>query len=234
VTHFRVIDTVPIPEIRGTRTEPFPDDSKMLWTCSRLMWAAARVVFRARIHDAHHVPRTGPVVIVPNHPSYLDPALVYALMPRRMHLMAWDALFRIPVVRWCMERGGAFPVRLAGGEREAITNARRLLKAGRCVGIFAEGGRSSRGGRMRPFRNGPSVLAIRAGAPIVPVTINGTQWLWPRGRTTPRLGGPVRMQVHPPIFPPETGPKAARGALPDQITAQVREIIASAYESGVE
>lgn len=228
-----VIDTVPLPALTGVARPALPDRSRFLRFTWRLGFGIAQVVFRARLLGGHHVPRTGPVVLCANHPTYFDPALVFLLMERRVHLMAWDALFRLPVATRFMEWGGAFPVKLGGKGREAVGNTLELLRAGRCVGIFPEGGRSSADGTMRPFHGGPATMAVREGAALVPVTINGAHRLWPRGRRVPRLGGPVRLVCHPPIVPPESGPRAARGALPAELTRQVRAAIASVYEGPV-
>jgi 1-acyl-sn-glycerol-3-phosphate acyltransferase len=218
-----------IPELRGVARTPLPDGSSLLRFCWGLGQGIAQWAWNARLRNAHHIPKHGPAMLCANHPTWLDPALMFLLSPRRPFIMAWDKLFRVPAMEWFMYKSGSFPVQQGGGERDAIINTTKLLAAGRLVGIFPEGGRSNPDGSLRKFRPGPATFAIRGGATIVPITINGALRTWPRGTMFPRPGGKIEYICHPPIVPPATGKAAAKSALPGEITAQLRETIASIY-----
>lgn len=159
-----------------------------------------RILFSVEYHGTQHVPDEGAVIIAGNHPSYLDPVLVVLPLRRQVRYMAWDALFKVPVLGWLISRLGAFPVDIRKGQGErAFQEAKRILESGQALGIFPEGQRSERG-PMGELRTGAARLAIETGAPIVPVTIGGASRAWPKYRLLPK---PARIIVryHTPIRP---------------------------------
>ena len=124
--------------------------------------------------------------------------------------MAWDALFRIPLIGHLIRALGAFPVDITRGKGEkAYKEALRILEEGEVLGIFPEGQRSE-SGVMGEVRMGAARLAIESGAPIVPVTIGGASRAWPKWKLLPR---PAKLIVrfHPPIILDETARQTRRG-----------------------
>lgn len=218
-----------VPELRGAARPPFADDSPMLRWCWGMGQGIVQWAWNARMYNAHHIPTHGPAMLCANHPTWLDPALMFLLSPRRPFIMAWDKLFLVPGMEWFMYKSGSFPVKQGGGERDAIANTTKLLAAKRLVGIFPEGGRSHPDGTLREFRPGPAAFAVRQAATIVPITINGALSAWPKGKAFPRPGGKIDYICHPPIVPPRTGKDASKGSLPNELTAQLREAIESRY-----
>src|SRR5437867_3718321 len=108
--------------------------------------ALFRVLFSVEYHGLENVPDRGPVIIAGNHPSYLDPALVGLPLKRPIRFMAWDALFKVPILGLVIKVIGAFPVDIRRGKGEAaFLEACRVLKSGQVLGIFPEGQRSERG-----------------------------------------------------------------------------------------
>lgn len=196
--------------------------------CRPLFWLLARVLFRIRFRGVEHVPRSGPVVIVPNHVSYMDPVLVTIPIHRLLHYMTLERFFRVavlaPLIRW----GRAFPVREDEVDRQAVRTALRLLRAGEPVVIFPEGGRSP-DGRLQPFRPGAFRLALAAEAPIVPVTIVGAFEAWPIHHRLPRPGL-VTITYHPPLTRKDLPAAADRKVLPELMADLVRERIAAGFE----
>ncbi|MFN0121570.1 MAG: lysophospholipid acyltransferase family protein [Blastocatellia bacterium] len=157
-----------------------------------------RLLFAVEYHGLSHIPDKGAVMIAGNHPSYLDPALVALPARRVIRFMAWDALFRVPVLGQIIRALGAFPVDIRRGQGDsAFREAVRILRNGDALGIFPEGKRSDHG-RMDELRTGVARLAIETGAAIVPVTIGGASRAWPKHRLAPR---PARIVVrfHAPI-----------------------------------
>ena len=111
--------------------------------------------------------------------------------------MAWDKPFRIPLLGRMMRIFGAFPVRLEGSDTSAQRTAVDLLRCGKALIVFPEGGRSH-SEHIMPFKMGAFRLALTHGAPIVPVTISGGYEIWPVGKILPRPGK-LKITFHPPV-----------------------------------
>jgi 1-acyl-sn-glycerol-3-phosphate acyltransferase len=146
-----------------------------------------RLLFRLRSRGAEHVPAEGPVLLVANHSSLLDPPLVGGASPRRLSFLAKAELFRIPLFGGLIRRLGARPLRREGADSAALRAALRVLKDGGALLVFPEGTRGEEG-LLRPAKPGAGMLAVLGGAPVVPVYISGSGRVWPRGRRLPRPG----------------------------------------------
>jgi 1-acyl-sn-glycerol-3-phosphate acyltransferase len=200
-----------------------------LWfleACRPGVWALARTLLRIRFHGVERVPRAGPVVLAPNHVSFMDPILVTIPIHRPLHYMTLEPFFRVrglgPLIRWCR----AFPVQEDEPDGAAVRTALRLLRAGEPLVIFPEGGRSP-DGRVRPFRPGAFRLALAARAPVVPVSIAGAFESWPAGRRLPRPGR-VTITYHPPVDASILPAGADRREQPAILMQVVRERIRAA------
>jgi 1-acyl-sn-glycerol-3-phosphate acyltransferase len=138
------------------------------WLTRRLL----DLLSRWSISGLQHVPLGGTLLVVCNHQNNADPIILMSVMPRAMHLMAKEELFRWPIgvlAHW----SGAFPVRRGHADRQAIKTALDLLARGACVGLFPEGTRS-RTGALIQAQTGAGLIGVRSGAPILPVAIIGT------------------------------------------------------------
>ena len=166
-----------------------------------------RILFSVEYYGLENVPAGGPVILAGNHPSYLDPLLIILPIKRVIRFMAWDALFRVPLLGLIIKAMGAFPVDIRRGKGEAAyREALRVLTSGEALGIFPEGQRSERG-PMGEMRTGTARLAIETGAPIVPITIGGASRAWPKHRLLPKPAKIV-VRYHKPIHPDELKPAA--------------------------
>jgi 1-acyl-sn-glycerol-3-phosphate acyltransferase len=165
----------------------------------KLVEALFRVLFVYRCEGEENVPAQGAAVVAANHPSYLDPVLLSLQVARPIRFMAWDALFKVPLLGAVIRAFGAFAVDVRRGKgREAFDKARALLEAGEVVGLFPEGKRS-RAAWMEPaLREGAARLALETGAPLVPASITGAFRAWPHYRSLPHPGR-VRVRFHEPI-----------------------------------
>jgi 1-acyl-sn-glycerol-3-phosphate acyltransferase len=150
-----------------------------------------------KVYGADNVPPEGPVLVVANHVSYLDPPAVGCALPRDTWFMAKAALFRIPLFGAMLPYLHAFPVRQGSADRGAIRKCLELLEEGRVVTVFPEGTRSPDGMLMRA-QLGAALIALRSGASVVPAAITGTDRALPRhsplmrpARVTVRFGPPV-------------------------------------------
>jgi 1-acyl-sn-glycerol-3-phosphate acyltransferase len=156
-----------------------------------------RLWFKAEFHGVENIPAEGACLITPNHASYADPIWITVPIRRRVYYMAWDKPFRIPVLGLMMRVFGAFPVSLDAVDASAQRAAHEALRMGRALVIFPEGGRT-RTGKLMPFKMGAFRFALTDGVPVVPVSINGGEKIWPVGRIFPRASKLI-ITYHPPI-----------------------------------
>jgi 1-acyl-sn-glycerol-3-phosphate acyltransferase len=154
--------------------------------------AFARLTFRYRVIGAEKVPRTGGLLVVANHISNLDPPLLGIGVPRPVSYMAKKELFAMPILKQLLPHLNAFPVDRQAGGTAALRASLRMLKEGRCVGMFPEGGRNVTG--TNEEKAGAAFLAAASGVPIVPAAIVGTRKLRPFGRVTVVFGDPFTVE----------------------------------------
>ncbi|MCL6515585.1 lysophospholipid acyltransferase family protein [Alicyclobacillus sp.] len=149
---------------------------------------AFRVMFRIRIRGVHHIPRTGPVVIGCNHLHVFDVLLLGMAVPRFVHFMAKEELFRNRFLAALIRYLGAFPVRRGLQDKAAIRNALAVPAHGGCLIVFPEGHRS-RDGKLQRGLPGIAFIARKSACPLVPAAIVGPYRLW--HRVTIRFGEPI-------------------------------------------
>jgi 1-acyl-sn-glycerol-3-phosphate acyltransferase len=129
--------------------------------------------FRARGISAEKVPPSGPVILAPNHFSFMDHFFLGVSIRRKVRFMAKSQLFS-PPMQWVYTHGGVFPVRRGFRDDEAFITAEGILARGGCIAMYCEGGRSRSGKLGERARPGIGRLALESGAPIVPVAIHGS------------------------------------------------------------
>lgn len=145
--------------------------------------------YRVRSSGKHHVAQHGPVLIIANHQSFLDPPLVGSYLgPRHTDFIARGGLFSFKPLGALISALNSIPVGEGRSETVAIKEALRRLKMGRAVILFPEGSRSP-DGAMRPFKRGIALLVKKAGCPVVPAAIEGVHDAWPRDRSRPFFFG---------------------------------------------
>src|SRR3954467_12602629 len=157
--------------------------------------------FRARSRGAEKVPSSGPVILAPNHFSFMDHFFVGAFIRRRVRFMAKSQLFT-PPMQWVYSHGGVFPVRRGYQDEEAFITADGILQRGGAIVMYCEGGRSRTGDMSAQPRRGIGRLALESGAPVVPVAIHGSSHVrnWRRGqfpKVKVRFGDAVRWERVP-------------------------------------
>jgi 1-acyl-sn-glycerol-3-phosphate acyltransferase len=189
---------------------------------------------RVRVEGAvDEIPRTGPVIIAANHSSNLDvPVLGSSLMPRIGRRFQWlgkKELFDWPIVGWIARNGGVHAIDRGAADVEAFRLAARILEDGHALFVFPEGTRS-RDGALGEGRDGVAVLALRTGAPIVPVGVAGSYERWPRGQKLPHPGGRVTVRVGSPFrladeLPADLDRRAAKTAATDLIMRRIAELL---------
>jgi 1-acyl-sn-glycerol-3-phosphate acyltransferase len=167
-------------------------------TCRVIARLIVPLLIRLRVAGVQNVPKTGPVILVSNHLNWTDIPMIGLRVMRRTHFMAKSELFQKAPLKWLVIGLGAFPVRRGEPDRQAIKQAEEVLKAGQVLVIFPEGTRS-RKRVMKEGLAGVALIALRSGAPIVPVGIYGSErfkpWhIWPfRTRITLTYGEPFTL-----------------------------------------
>ncbi len=192
-----------------------------------LFWARAwaRVViagcgFPVRIEVDPEARRTSAAILMANHESVLDIFVLLAAVPQDVRFLAKRSLFQIPVLGWSMWLGGFIPVDRdrADSAREVFETLEKKLAEGVSVLIFPEGTRS-RDGELLPFKKSGFLLALRTGAPIVPVGISGAHASLGRGAFALRRC-PIHVRVGRPV-PTEGLGVSRRAALMEEVRAAI-------------
>jgi len=207
------------------------------WTpYTRLVAAGARTLVRVpalghvRVSDMVDLPRSGPLIVVSNHISNLDPPLVGGwlgpALRRRPHFLAKDALFKGPM-GWFLRSQGVIPVKAGGSDMEAYRAAKAVLDGGGVVVILPEGTRSMTGvlGVAKP---GVALLATRSGVPVLPLGLSDTDRLLGRGSSMPRWGTPVQLAVGRPFqlsLDPSLPRREALGLASDEIMRRIASLL---------
>ena len=155
---------------------------------SRLFYRLLRglVVFvcvsytRATVIGKENIPKSGAFLLAPIHRSNIDTPLAAAVTSRRMRFMGKDTIWKIAPIGWIVSALGAFPVSRGTADREALRRCVAVLEAGEPLVLFPEGTRQS-GPVVHPLFDGATYVAAKAGVPIIPVGIGGSERVMPKG-----------------------------------------------------
>jgi 1-acyl-sn-glycerol-3-phosphate acyltransferase len=154
--------------------------------------------YRARAFGTEKVPN-GPVILAPNHASFMDHFFTGVFIRRRVQFMGKSQMFKETPLTWIYSHGGVFPVRRGHQDDETFTSAFQILERGGAVVMYCEGGRSRTGGLAETARPGIGRLALESGVPVVPTAILGSYQVrnWKRlqfPRVTVKFGDPFRFE----------------------------------------
>jgi 1-acyl-sn-glycerol-3-phosphate acyltransferase len=156
------------------------------YRCCRFLFRCYfRLYHRGRLLNAERLPMTGGVILAGNHVSFLDPPFFGLACRREAFYMARDTLFRNPVAGWTLRSWNCVPINRDRGDIGALRTLLRMLEQGKAVLMFPEGTRSP-DGKLQPARAGVGMIVARAGVPILPMRIFGTDKALPRGAVFPR------------------------------------------------
>ncbi len=171
-------------------------DVARVWAKLMLRVVGARV----QVQGLEHLDPNQSYVIAANHLSYMDTPVILSTIPVRFRFLAKRGLFQIPFLGTHLKQAGHIPVPLedARGSVKTLQQAAEAIKTKNIsLLIFPEGGRSP-DAKLAPFKDGAAYIAIRAGVPIIPMALSGTEHVLPFGSGTPRTGR-VTLKILPPI-----------------------------------
>jgi 1-acyl-sn-glycerol-3-phosphate acyltransferase len=146
--------------------------------------AAFTLGFSYRFQGTRHVPKTGPVLVLANHQSFLDPIIVGMAIRRHLTYLARKTLFDNPLLARAMRSLNAVAIDQEGVGKEGLKTVIDQLQQGKAVLVFPEGSRTP-DGAMHPLRPGVHLLIRRTQAPVLPVGIAGAYDAWPLWRNYP-------------------------------------------------
>ena len=188
-----------------------------------------KVWFRVSYEGTHRLPAEGAYVIAPIHRSNLDTFVVGCVTHRRVRFMAKDSLWKVKPLGKFVETVGAFPVSRGSVDVEAIKTALGILAAGEPVVLFPEGARQT-GPLVQPLFDGAVYVAAKAGVPIVPVGVGGSERCMPKGS---KLIYPYKIHVivgDPIPAPPVVGRRVDRDALA-KVTAELKDNLQTLFDA---
>ncbi|HEV7399196.1 MAG TPA: lysophospholipid acyltransferase family protein [Solirubrobacterales bacterium] len=180
------------------------------------------LIYRVKAVGVENVPKSGPLLLAPNHFSQMDHFFIGLYLRRKVRFMAKSQMFGPPVLTYIYKHGGVFPVRRGHHDEESIETALTILGQGEMLLVYCEGGRS-RSGKLGEVKPGIGRIALESEVTVVPVAIQGSETVrrWKRFRfpkVTVQFGEPLS-------FPNEEGPGRERQLeVAEQIFAPVREM----------
>lgn len=145
-----------------------------------------KYVFRIEVEGAEHLPKHGNAILAPNHRSLIDHFVVASLTKRQVWFMGKAELFKKKQAARLLNALGAFPVKRGKPDRASLQRCLQLLAEGNLVGIYPEGTRRP-DSRFEDVEEGFAYIAVRSGAPIVPIGLSGTEAVFPKGKKLPRV-----------------------------------------------
>ena len=188
------------------------------------------IFLRVRSISSEHVPGSGPVILAPNHFSFMDHFLMGCFLRRKVRFMAKSQLFKRPM-QFIYTHGGVFPVRRGARDEEAFVTAEAILAKEGCVAMYCEGGRSRSGHIAEHAKAGIGRLALETGAPVVPIAIHGSQKVrnWKRlqfPKVTIHYGEPIRWERV------ESPTREQQQAVADEILTEIRALYGALEQHG--
>ncbi len=194
--------------IQLARPEREPMGSLVLYHL--LKWSVVspllHTFFRIKIYGADNVPQKGPLILVSNHASYLDPPIISSAVGRPVAFMAKEELFRIPILNKLIKLYGAYPVNRSVADRQAIRAALSALEKGWAVGIFLEGTRTN-DAKVNDPKLGAGLISAKSGIPALPVSLWGTEKVLQKDSFLPHMP-PLTIRIGQTIPAPASSNRA--------------------------
>lgn len=190
------------------------------------------VLYRVRLRGRERLPATGGYVLAPSHRSMMDIPFLALVTKDRVRFMGKAEVFKVPVLGAAFSALGGFPVARDGTDRKAVRDSMEMLQNGEKLAVFPEGTRQN-GEKIQPLQPGAAYLALRAGVPIVPVGIAGSEAIIrSRGRFLPRFDR-VAIVIGEPVVPPPRTKSTVPRADVDALTAQLAEVLQATFDEAV-
>lgn len=194
-----------------------------------LIGGTSALLYRARIVGRERLPKTGGYILAPSHRSMMDIPLSAWLAQRPLRYMGKASLFRIPLLGTFFRSLGGFSVARDGTDRKALRDAMAMLEHGEVLLVYPEGTRQN-GPKIEALQPGAAYLALRAGVPIVPVGLAGTEEILRNHRVkVPRFRRVVMLVGEPIVSPPRGSGVVPRDQV-DALTARLYDAVQVVFD----
>ncbi len=164
------------------------------WLVKLMLTPVLRICFRPWVEGGEHIPTDGPAILASNHQSFSDSFFLPLFVPRKITFLAKADYFTGKGLKGRLTKGffagvGQVPIDRSGGAASegALRTGKRILAAGKLLGLYPEGTRSP-DGRLYRGKTGVARIALETGVPVIPVAMIDTDVVQPTGRLIPRLG----------------------------------------------
>lgn len=192
-----------------------------------IAWVLVRTFYRLKTEGLEHIPAKGPVLIVCNHPSFIDAFIIASMCRRPIRFVADYAMYAKPVLHYIFAKSGAIPMAAAREDRNVLVAAydriAAALEAGEVVGIFPEG-RVTDTGDIEPFKGGVSKILARTPVPVVPMALRGMWGSFFSRKDGPAMSKPLRRGLFNPIELIVSAPIAPEALTPKVLHDIVQEL----------
>jgi 1-acyl-sn-glycerol-3-phosphate acyltransferase len=162
------------------------------WIFSKTFFFVFKYFFSLKIEGLENLPKKTNFIIISNHNSFMDPAVIMAVVRKKIYCIALRDIYKMSWLGWFLQVTETLPS--GSSSKKAVD----LLLNNKNVGLFPEGG-VSRDGKLKEFRRGAALLALKTGRPIVPCAIIGTFQSLPFGSRVPKLT-PLKLKIGKPVF----------------------------------
>ena len=188
-----------------------------------------RAGWRVKVIGRDRLPSRGAYILAPSHRSLMDIPFLSLVTPRRIHFMAKQELMGIPGLGATFRTLGAFAVARDGSDARALRTALEMLAGDEPLAVYPEGTRGA-GPKIGDLHEGAAYLAVRAGVPIVPVGIAGSEEIMGSGKSLPRPGR-ATVVVGPPLLPPPRSGSVVKRDVVRELTGRLRDALQETFDA---
>jgi 1-acyl-sn-glycerol-3-phosphate acyltransferase len=183
-------------EMKKSILDRDPNELRIVYRLTRFVFYwVYKIVWRLQIRHVERVPLKGALIIASNHKSYADPQIVGITIPRPVHFLAKEELFRFRPFGWIITECNSHPLKRRGGDIAALRLSMDILLKNGALTIFPEGGRSKTD-HFRPPKAGVGLLANKTGAPILPMYIHNSGHISKFKKLIVSFGTPIYANHH--------------------------------------
>ena len=204
-----------------------PAPWKMAQTITRVF---TTVMFDLKVYGRDNVPDEGGALMISNHQSNLDPAILGVQLRRPMSYLAKSELWDNRALGWLITNLNAFPVRQGAGDVGAIKETINRLQEGHLLNIYPEGSRT-KDGELLPIQAGFALVVRKAKVPVIPAVIDGSYKAWRRGTSLPQAH-PIRVLIGKPLMLHDMKPREMVGLIDRLFREMLAELRAKSAGAG--